>query len=234
MDAESLHDLTAAYALQALDVAEERAYVEHLATCERCRLELGELSEAATAFAYAVEAPDPPPALRGRILARARAERKNVVPLRARWAAPVAAVAAVAAAAAIGIGIWASSLSSRLDRTEALQKRTERVASILSTDDLASRRFSFDGGHGKLVITPGGAGALVINGLKHAPAGRVYEAWVSKNGKPRPAGIFNASRKVTAFPLDLSVPAGAAVMVTQEKNGGTQVPTTVPLFRIQT
>ena len=59
----------------------------------------------------------PPPALRGRILDAARAERPNVVPLRARRATPlraVAAVAAVAACVAIGLGIWNVSLHNQL------------------------------------------------------------------------------------------------------------------------
>ena len=40
MEANALHDLTAAYALDALDPDEARAYEEHLAHCERCRSEL--------------------------------------------------------------------------------------------------------------------------------------------------------------------------------------------------
>jgi anti-sigma factor RsiW len=109
MDANALHDLTAAYALDALDPEDARAYEEHLARCERCRDELASLSEAATALAYASEAPQPPPELRARILQQAHRERANVVPLRPRWVYPVAAAAAVAAGAALALGIWAVS-----------------------------------------------------------------------------------------------------------------------------
>src|SRR5437667_253238 len=72
---ETIHELTAAYALDALDEGERDAYEEHLATCERCRDELGTLSEATAALAYGVETPLPPPSLRGRILEEAAAER---------------------------------------------------------------------------------------------------------------------------------------------------------------
>src|SRR5919204_4643290 len=99
MGAQALHDLTAAYALDALDPDERREYEAPLARCKRCRTELASLSEAATALAYGVDAPAPPPQLRERILEHARAERANVVPLRPRWAVPAAAAAAVAVAA---------------------------------------------------------------------------------------------------------------------------------------
>src|SRR5512132_4483740 len=97
MEANAIHELTAAYALDALDPDEAREYEAHLAHCERCRSELATMSPTATSLAYATEAPAPSPELRARILQRARSERSNVVPLRPRWATPVAAVAAVAA-----------------------------------------------------------------------------------------------------------------------------------------
>src|ERR671922_2953682 len=112
MEADTIHELTAAYALDALDEREEREYEEHLARCPRCREELASFTETATSLAYGVESPTPPPDLRDRILVRARAERPNVVPLRRpAWRSWTAAAAAVAASAAIGLGIWAVTLS---------------------------------------------------------------------------------------------------------------------------
>jgi anti-sigma factor RsiW len=49
------HDLTAAYALHALDDVEREQFEQHLAQCERCREELGVLTESASAHAWAVE-----------------------------------------------------------------------------------------------------------------------------------------------------------------------------------
>ena len=45
MEADALHDLTAAYALDALDPEDARRYEAHLARCERCQEELAALSE---------------------------------------------------------------------------------------------------------------------------------------------------------------------------------------------
>ena len=62
MGTEALHDLTAAYALDALDPQERREYEAHLARCERCRDELASLSDTATSLAYAVDPASPRPA----------------------------------------------------------------------------------------------------------------------------------------------------------------------------
>ena len=73
------HDLTAAYALDALDADDREAYETHLGQCEQCRAELATLGEAATSLAWAVASPAPPSRLRERILSAAAAERQNVV-----------------------------------------------------------------------------------------------------------------------------------------------------------
>jgi anti-sigma factor RsiW len=97
---DDVHSFVAPYALDALDAQEESDFEQHLALCERCREELAALREAAGALAYAPDAPAPPAALRERILAQARAERPNVVPLRPRrrLAWPLATAAAACAA----------------------------------------------------------------------------------------------------------------------------------------
>jgi anti-sigma factor RsiW len=228
MEANSLHDLTAAYALDALDADDVREYEAHLARCERCRDELASLSVAAGALAYASDAPLPPPELRARILQEARRERPNVVPLRPRWAIPVAAAAAVAACAAIALGIWASTLSSKLDRRDAALARQERVAAILAQPGSHTTTFA----RGRLVVAPSGAAALVVRDLKRAPSGRTYEAWVSSGGAPEPAGLFNGGGNV-AVPLERTVPSGGSVLVTVERAGGVSAPTQKPFLSVQ-
>src|SRR5438132_10799221 len=101
MEQELIHELVAAYALDALDDSERSEFEEHLADCEQCSTELGGLRDAAAALAYVPEGPAPPAALRDRVLDRVHAERtSNVVPLRRRVALPAVATLAVAAAAA--------------------------------------------------------------------------------------------------------------------------------------
>ena len=228
MEADALHDLTAAYALDALDPEDARRYEAHLAHCARCHDELAELSEAAGALAYATEASAPPPALRARILDQARAERPNVVPLRPRWLRPVIAAAAVAACAAVGLGLWAASLSGKLDRSEAKLANQQRVAQILA--DPGSHKISFS--RGTLVVAPDGRGALVLTKLADPGSGRTYEAWVADGGAPQPAGLFSGGTTI-AVPLDKRVRDGATVMVTEEKAGGTEAPSSAPFLIVR-
>jgi anti-sigma-K factor RskA len=216
MDTESIHDLSAAYALDALDDDERRAFEDHLAGCERCRDEVAAYSVAAEALAYGAGPADPPPLLRDRILVAARAERPNVVPLRPRWVYPVAAVAAVAACAAIGLGVWNISLHDRLSHPQALQS------------------VPLAGAPGSLVVGPDGRAALVLYRLDAAPAGKTYEAWVirGKHG-PVPAGLFRGGG-TTFVPVDATVTEGSVVAVTVEPAGGSDAPTTKPFVVSQT
>jgi anti-sigma-K factor RskA len=228
MEADALHDLTAAYALDALDDEEARRYEAHLARCERCRDELASLSESASALAYATEAPEPPADLRARILEQARSERPNVVPLRPRWIKPVAAVAAVAVCAVVALAIWVASLSNKLDRRDAELQRQEQVAQIIA--QAGSRKIAFS--RGTLVVTANGTGALVLNKLASPGSGRTYEAWVADHGAPQPAGLFPGGTAV-AVPLERPVPQGATVMVTEEKAGGSATPTQTPFVIVR-
>jgi anti-sigma-K factor RskA len=229
MEADTLHDLTAAYALDALDPEDAREYEVHLARCERCREELAELSQAATALAYASDAPAPSPELRARILQEASRERANVVPLTPRWVRPVAVAAAVAAIVAIGLGLWTASLSSKLDSRDRALARQERVAQILARPD--SRKIAFD--RGTLIVSRSGEAALVLRNLDRPKPGRTYEAWVAETGSmPRPAGLFEGG-DVVAVPLDEPVPEGALVLVTEEPDGGRQAPSSDPFVKVK-
>ena len=173
---EPIHDLTAAYALDALDPHDEERYEEHLATCERCREELAELRDPVAMLAYGVESPAPPPELRDRILDAARAERSNVVPIRRRWPAALGAVAAVAATVAIALGLWGSSVSDQLDRERS-------ISAILADPDAKS--IPLKGANGRVVVTDTGEAALVVSGSRRHPKARP-----TSSGSPRTERCF--------------------------------------------
>jgi anti-sigma factor RsiW len=214
-----VHDLVAAYALDALDDPERREFEEHLAGCPRCREELEGLRDAAAALAYVPEGPAPPPALRERVLQRVHDEQaSNVVPLRRRVALPaVATVAVVAAAAAIVLAVWASSLSSSLDTKNA-------ALAVLS--NTASKRMPL-GTASEVVVAPDGR-AVVVSGLSRAPAGKTYELWVIDGKSVRPAGLFSRGTHGTPVVLVRRVPKGAQVGLSVERSGGrSDHPTTI-------
>ena len=222
MEHGSVHELTAAYVLDALAAEEAREYEQHLALCSRCREELASMSETAATLAFGVEAPAPPPALRERILEAARAE-SNVVPLRRRWALPATgAVAAVAACVALGLGIWSASLSNSLaDAREAIAVVSDPEATVVG----------LRGARGRLVVAKDGRAALVLARLDRPPSGKTYEAWVIRPGdEPAPAGLFTGGDDPVVVELTRPVPERATVAVTLEREGGVQAPTSPPLF----
>jgi len=219
--ADGIHELTAGYALDALDDDERRAYEDHLQGCERCRDELASFGDVAGALALAAAGPEPSPDLRDRVLAAARAEPQNVVPLapRQRRGLPTAAfavAAAVAAAVAIGLGIYAASLKSDLDDARTALSSPPAVVPI-------------EGADGRLVVTGDGKAWLALSELPAAPAGKTYEVWVIEGNTPRSAGLFAGAPSPTLVRVERPVPDKAVVAVTLEAAGGASAPTTTPV-----
>jgi len=220
VEQELIHDLVAAYALDALDDSERREFEEHLEGCEPCSGELEGLRDAAAALAYVPEGPAPPPALRERLLDSVHAERaSNVVPMRRRrFALPaVATLAVAAAAAAIVLAVWASGLSSSLDNKNA-------AIGVLANTSAKHMQL---GAANELVIAPNGQ-AVVVSSLSRAPSGKTYELWVITAGAgPRPAGLFDRGRSGAPILLSRRVPKGAQIGLSLEHAGGAKSPTSI-------
>ncbi len=221
-----IHELTAGYALDALDPEERTAFEAHLAGCARCREELASFWDVTSALAVATTGHDPRPELRERILAGARAEPQTVVPLRraSPWlGAALAAATALAAAVAIGLGIYAVVLDGRLDDTRAALAEQRSVASVLT--DPAATTVALASGRGRVVVSSGSA-VLVWNGVAPTPAGKTYQAWViGQDGKPLPAGTFQPAGGRAVVKVGAAVPPQSVVAVTVEDAGGATTPT---------
>src|SRR5712691_3654487 len=225
MAADDIHSLAAAYALHALDPDDEQRFEAHLAGCDQCRADVSGYLESAAALAAAVEPADPPAELRDRILTQARAGRPNVVPLRPRrfglQTTVSAAIAAVAACAAIGVGLWANSLSNKLD--DERQAAHARAAALAVLADPAARRVPFAGRNATVAVSPSGTAALVASDLGPAPSGKTYEIWVIEGKTAKRAGLIEGGAE-NALRLQRPVPKGAVVAVTLERDGGVDAP----------
>jgi anti-sigma-K factor RskA len=195
MTNDDLHELTAAYALDALDAEERRAFEAHLRECDGCRSELSSLSETVGALAYATEGLAPAD-LRNRIVTAARAEPPKVVALRPRRTRLYAG-AAIAAAAAVGlaIGLWAA-----------------------LSGGPAGKKLA-------LTLRPSGGAQLAVSGFDPAPAGKVYEVWVIQAGRPLPAAVFTSGGKTVLVRLTRPVPKGSTVAITLERAPRARTPT---------
>jgi anti-sigma-K factor RskA len=219
-----IHELSAGYALDALDADERRRFEEHLAECDRCREDVSAFWGVTGALAVAAPSAEPPPELRERILASARAEGQNVIPLaprreRRQFLVPaVAAVAAAAAAVAIGLGLYSASLSNDLDEARS-------AVALLSDPD--AEVVALQEGRGRLVVRPDGDAALVLAGLPARPD-KTYAVWVIEGETPEPAGLFDDASDATVVQVERPVPEGAVVAVTVE-DGPVDAPTSTPI-----
>lgn len=225
MDHETARELTAAYALDALDAPDEREFEAHLRRCASCREEVNALGDAAAGLAYGLPAPAPPPGLRDRVLAIPREDRGTVVAFRRRREVVVtsaAALVAVAASiAAVGFGLHARALGRDV---------AEQRSALSVLTDPRARQIAVPGTAGNVVVAPDGKAALVVSGLAQAPSERTYQLWVISNGTPRSAGLFDAGDGRSVVPLRERVRAGDRVAVTVEPDGGSSAPTSAPLF----
>lgn len=229
MDDGSAHELSAAYALDALEGDELRAYEAHLAACERCREDVASFRATAAALAYDVDLPPPPETLERRILESARAERPEVVRLPRRWAIPAAALTVASAAAAIVLGIWAVHLSNSVDHQKQIGKDQKSLIDILS--DCSKTRMK--GGSGAVCVAPTERAVLIADNLSPASPGKTYEAWVITGKRVKPAGLFRGGAGRKYVQLTRPVPAGAKVAVTLEQRGGVSAPTGAILLKAE-
>lgn len=242
-----LHSLTGAYAADALDEEERRAFEAHLPDCESCRAEV-EGFLATTAMLGAAAAEPPPAHLRASVLgevSRTRQEPPAAAPERER--APVRLsrgparrawldrlllpAAAVMAVVLVGMAVLVGSLNERIDELEGGRDVTDVVAA----SDLQTWEAEMpDGGVARVVYSASrGEGWFVADGMDSLGEDRVYELWLIDDAGPSPAGLFDAhdGQAVHAFTGDVT--DVAAIGVTVEPAGGSPQPTSDPLVVLE-
>ena len=185
-----IHELTAGYALDALDADERAAYEAHLAGCEQCQEELASFWRDDRGARRRGLGPGAADGLRDRILDAARAPSRTSSCRSSRTACGscrvLAAVAAAAAAVAHRARLWAAHLSSELDepalgaRPPACGRRAARRPGGANGRAQHGRRASSSS-------TTTGRAALVLDGLEAAPAGKTYETWIIADGNAEAA-----------------------------------------------
>src|SRR5687768_3200877 len=109
---DDMHDLVAAYAVDALDDSERAEYEAHLVDCAECREELAQLSDAAASVAETVSV-TPPPELKERVMtAVATDSPAEVVPLESRRRKPLGwgLVAVAASVLVVSVGLLVSNI----------------------------------------------------------------------------------------------------------------------------
>lgn len=229
-----------AYLLSALPPEDHRQFAAHLESCHACRHEVEHLQVVVDTLPIAAPQLAPPPELKDRImrivdaeaeLLRATGPEADRVPAtptkkRASWASgrwasglflrPVAAGALASVLIAVGVagGVLLSGDSSPSTRSV-----TAQVAASGATATVSVR---------------GGQAALHVVKLPAAPAGKVYQVWITRKGSATPVPthtLFNVRTDGSAVvPIEESVKNVDRILVTDEPDGGSSSPTGTQLI----
>jgi anti-sigma-K factor RskA len=241
----SIHALSGAYVVDALDDAERAAFEEHLPGCHDCEAEVASLREAAAMLADDA-ALTPPASLRTNVLAGIRtvrplppefaeSEEQNdrsgealaeVVPLR-RHRFRMATLAAAAVILAIfGIGAVAQPWRDQPGVSQA------GVADrVMAADDAKHVKVSFPDGATATVFRSQNVGkaVLVTEKMPAAPDGKVYELWLRNSvGRMVPAGLMKGSGDKKQV-LEGNAANANAAAISVEPSGGSTEPTSEPI-----
>ncbi len=247
---ETPQDLSAAYALGALTPEEARRFEEFLATSPEAQREVAEFRDVAALLALA-EAPAPGSDLRDRVLARVGsskaaplspprpAQRPKRSPL--VWGALAASLlAAVALGAALlslrgELGEVRTALAGReqslAQREQRLREREATLNAIFEPGvELYQLTSSGDPDPGIQLFWNRQHNRAIIHGfrLKPLPAGRAYQLWFIKDGKPVPSVTFKPEPDGHARVEQVRVPTDgkvSAAAVTVEPESGSEQPT---------
>ncbi|MER5948425.1 anti-sigma factor [Streptomyces sp. NPDC001904] len=236
-----LHTLTGAYALDALDDDERRAFEGHLSQCASCTQEVRELSATAGRLGLAASMA-PPPDLKAQVMARITDVRQEppATPERAeqrqaprrpvlRWAL----AACLAGMAALGgTTLWQHQQADEArQEARATQDQADRIAAVLAAPDAKVTSASVEGGaHGSVVVSRDSDKAVFIaSGMAEPPKGKVYQLWFADGDHMRPAGLMNPSRADQSVLMSGAVGDASGMGVTLEPAGGSKQPTTQPV-----
>jgi hypothetical protein len=229
-DHERVEELLAGRALGGLDPEDaalaERALLEHVPECERCRRALDGFATIAGDLALVAPPVAPPETLLPRIRRAAR------LPSRRRWSTAwvVAGALAVVLAGASGWSlVTAVGLSARLEEAEI---QTGWLVDAVSTATHPS--------HEVLALTGGGeerVSVLFVPGDEHSylmatnlPDPRFgYHVWFLGQGKTWHAGRLEVTHGWGMMPVDTNPDRWEVVMLTDEPRGGGPRPEASPL-----
>jgi anti-sigma-K factor RskA len=235
---EQWSDAVGSYLLGALPDDEREAFEAHLAGCPACTRDVAELQVAADALPMSVPLVPPPAALKDRIMAVVNAEAELLAAAGARADEPPAPAPPArrprrsfgswflrpGVALACGLvllvcgGVAGVLLSGGSDtRTVVAETRATGADVRLEIGEDESR--------------------LVATNMPAPPQGRIYQVWLKRPGRdPEPTSVLWSTRADGS--AEVAVPGSLdgveAVLVTDEPEGGSDVPSKPPVITAET
>jgi hypothetical protein len=178
------------------------------------------------AMSGGVKLVDPPKRLRRRVVAMV-----SPAPERKGWAFWFPwAVSGVLAMVLVSVAL--PGRVSRSGQAPTNSARFEEMLDIINDPVTKDVAFGDPAARGRFFVSPGKGVVFIAARLPKLAAGRTFEMWViPANGKPIPAGTFNALADSTAIHIRRGPVEGAAAMaISVEPAGGSQQPTTTPII----
>ena len=228
---EHFDELAVGHALNALEPADEMAFLAHLPGCAACERAVAEHNETLGHLAYATAAQEPPPALlegiRAGVAASGRAgafpapavasladRRNRTVKLTTALVGVAASFVLVAALVLANVALRSN--NNDLKRQDVAFQRT--VSSLLTH---GAKRVELSGKGDAVAVVHGGQVDLVLSGVKANDVSReVYVLWQQDAHGITAAGTFDVTSKgLTVINKGLSVTQAGdlkALMVTRE------------------
>jgi anti-sigma-K factor RskA len=230
-------DAVGSYLLGALPPEEREDFAAHLDACPVCRREVEELGVAVDALPISVPPVAPPPALKARIMAVVESEAELLAaagehagePQRDRarprrrflggWLLRPGVALACAAVLLVAGGVVGALLAGGGEETRTVVADTRAAGANVQLeihDDAAT---------------------LVARDMPAPPRGRIYQVWIKRPGSdPQPTSVLWSTRQDGS--ADVAVPGSLdgveAVLVTDEPQGGSDVPSTAPVITVNT
>jgi anti-sigma-K factor RskA len=241
---QDVHNLAAAYVLDALSRDELDEFERHVEQCETCALDVQEMRETTAALATSV-AEQPPATMRDRVLAQAaitpqvesaglhdgvvdlgeqRQKRRGVN----RWLAGVAA-AGLIAAGALGVSTYQAN-----HRAQDAQIAADEISALLADPNaIVEHADVTGGGEGTFVMSPDEGRALFTAAdLPEPGADHTYQLWAIDDSGATSVGLLQPDAGEARELVD--VPAGSTAFgMTLEPAGGSDQPTTKPILLLE-
>ena len=217
---DDMHDLAAAYALDALDTAERERFERHLSDCDACQADVASFQQIAANLGAAEEVA-PPEALKARVMADLDPGRAPPLPKKASWRqrAFVPVVAVLAAVVLALAGVVAATRATG-DRASEILAAPDAQLAILEGPSVARLVYSI----------AQDAGVLAMSGVEDLPGDATYQLWLIGEEGPVPAGTFRSDDGSVGFLVEGDFGAATAAGITIEPVGGSPQPTTEILY----
>jgi anti-sigma-K factor RskA len=228
-----IHQLAAAYSLDALDDGERAAYEAHYPSCVVCAAEVGDFRETAAHLAEATRT-TPPAALRDQVMAQISTTRQ-LSPTRDRPTDELSSrrrrhvQLLTAAAAVIVLAVTAFAIGRR---TTGGNDYDVSAAAILARPDTRVMDLLGAGeGMFRVAWSPQEKRAVVTaDGLDDPGTGRAYELWLIDDAGPHPVRLLDTATGGRVRRILATVGEPSQWAVTIEASAGADAPTGEILF----